>query len=55
MLVQDMQALGGLITLEDLAQYQPKARQVLRAKYQLDGHEWEVISSTAAQFRAEWR
>src|SRR5205823_6515264 len=45
MLVQDMQALGGLITLEDLAQYQPKARQVLRAKYELDGHEWEVISS----------
>jgi len=45
MLVQDMQGLGGLITLEDLAQYQPKSRPVLRAKYQLDGHEWEVISS----------
>ncbi|HXT24598.1 MAG TPA: gamma-glutamyltransferase [Candidatus Eisenbacteria bacterium] len=45
LLVQDMQGLGGLITLEDLAQYQPKARQVLRAKYELDGHEWEVLSS----------
>jgi len=45
MLVEDMQALGGLITMEDLAAYQPKARQVLRAKYALDGHSWEVISS----------
>jgi len=45
MLVQDMQALGGLITMDDLAQYQPKARQVLRAKYAVDGHNWEVISS----------
>jgi gamma-glutamyltranspeptidase/glutathione hydrolase len=44
-LVGDMQALGGLITMEDLAAYQPKARQVLRAKYTLDGHTWEVISS----------
>src|SRR5690242_21471716 len=45
MLVQDMQALGGLITLDDLAQYQPKLRPVLRAKYAVDGHNWEVISS----------
>jgi gamma-glutamyltranspeptidase / glutathione hydrolase len=45
MLVQDMQGLGGLITMEDLAGYQPKARQVLRAKYTVDGHNWEVISS----------
>jgi gamma-glutamyltranspeptidase/glutathione hydrolase len=45
MLVQDMQALGGLITMEDLAAYQPKVRQVLRAKYTVDGHQWEVISS----------
>src|SRR5262249_26283025 len=45
MLVQDMQALGGLITMEDLATYQAKARQVLRAKYTVEGHNWEVISS----------
>lgn len=45
MLVSDMSAMGGLITLEDLANYQPKARQALRAKYTYDGHNWEVISS----------
>lgn len=45
MLVSDMNALGGLITLDDLANYQPKARQVLRAKYEVDGHNWDVISS----------
>jgi gamma-glutamyltranspeptidase / glutathione hydrolase len=44
-MVQDMAALGGLITMDDLAQYQPKVREVLRAKYALDGHNWEVISS----------
>src|SRR5438128_8523827 len=36
MLVRDMAALGGLITMDDLAQYQPKVREVLRAKYALD-------------------
>src|SRR5260221_10752503 len=45
MLVSDMNALGGLITMEDLAQYQPKVREVLRAQYLLDGHNWEVLSS----------
>ena len=45
MLVRDMAALGGLITMDDLAQYQPKVREVLRAKYVLDGHNWEVLSS----------
>src|SRR5438477_5418182 len=45
MLVRDMSALGGLVTLEDLAQYQPKVREVLRAKYAIDGHAWEVLSS----------
>lgn len=45
MMVQDMNALGGLITLEDLAAYQPKVRQVLRAKYELEGHNWEVLAS----------
>jgi len=45
MLVQDMAALGGLIELDDLAQYQPKVRQVIRAKYEFDGHKWDVLSS----------
>jgi gamma-glutamyltranspeptidase / glutathione hydrolase len=45
MLARDMAALGGLITLEDLAQYQPKVREVLHANYTIDGHKWEVISS----------
>src|SRR5712671_2043224 len=45
MFVSDMTALGGLITMDDLARYQPKAREVLRAKYLIDGHNWEVLSS----------
>jgi gamma-glutamyltranspeptidase / glutathione hydrolase len=45
MLARDMSSLGGLITLDDLAQYQPKVRPVLRAKYSIDGHNWEVVSS----------
>jgi gamma-glutamyltranspeptidase/glutathione hydrolase len=45
MLAQDMNALGGLITMEDLSQYQAKPRAVLRAKYTIDEHNWEVISS----------
>src|SRR6266513_2802840 len=34
MLVDDMSRLGGLITLDDLAKYQPKIREVLQAKYE---------------------
>ena len=45
MLVREMTALGGLITLDDLAHYQPKIREVLRASYDLDCHKWEVLSS----------
>src|SRR5436189_1532945 len=45
MLVDDMFRLGGLITLDDLAKYQPKVREVLRAKYQSSGHAWEVLTS----------
>jgi gamma-glutamyltranspeptidase/glutathione hydrolase len=45
LLVRDMSALGGVITLEDLAQYQPKVREVLHAKYAIDGHAWEVLAS----------
>ncbi len=44
-LVEDMSRLGGLITLDDLAKYQPKVREVLRAKYDSNGHSWEVLTS----------
>lgn len=44
-IASDMSRLGGLITLDDLASYQPKVREVLRAKYQSDGHAWEVVTS----------
>src|SRR6266704_610825 len=44
-LVEDMSRLGGLITLDDLAKYQPKVREVLRAKYERNGHAWDVLTS----------
>ena len=44
-LVDDMSRLGGLITLDDLAKYQPKVREVLHAKFDSDGHSWEVLTS----------
>jgi gamma-glutamyltranspeptidase / glutathione hydrolase len=44
-IAEDMSKYGGIITLEDLANYQPKVREVLRAKYESDGHEWEVLTS----------
>jgi len=43
LLAGDMGALGGLITLDDLAHFQPKIRDVLHANYTLGGHRWEVI------------
>jgi gamma-glutamyltranspeptidase/glutathione hydrolase len=45
MLTHDMASLGGLITLDDLAHYQPKIREVLRANYTLNGQHWEVLSA----------
>jgi len=45
MLARDMAAFGGLITLDDLARYQPKIREVLRASYAIDAHHWEVLSA----------
>ena len=44
-IVDDMSRLGGLLTLEDLAKYQPKVREVLHAKYETGGHAWEVLTS----------
>jgi gamma-glutamyltranspeptidase / glutathione hydrolase len=45
MLVTDMQSNGGIITLDDLANYRPKIREVLRAQYQVEGHRWDVLTS----------
>ncbi len=45
MLARDMAAFGGLITLDDLAHYQPKIREALRAAYTIDAHRWEVFSA----------
>ena len=45
LIVADMAKSGGLITLEDLAAYKPRVREVLRAKYENGGHEWEVVTS----------
>lgn len=45
MLVRDMAASGGLITMEDLAHYQPKVREALHGSYTSDGQRWEVLSA----------
>ena len=45
MLVADMQSNGGIITLDDLANYRPKIREVLGAHYQIEGHRWDVLTS----------
>ena len=45
MIAADMAKSAGLITLEDLGAYKPRVREVLRAKYENGGHEWEVITS----------
>jgi gamma-glutamyltranspeptidase/glutathione hydrolase len=45
MLVTEMAKNGGLITMEDLANYKVKAREVLRAKYESGGHNWEVLTA----------
>jgi len=44
-LVDEVARMGGLLTHEDLASYQPKFREPLRAKYKINGSEWEVISA----------
>jgi gamma-glutamyltranspeptidase/glutathione hydrolase len=41
----DMAKYGGIVTLNDLARYQPKVREALRAKYDVEGHRWEVLTS----------
>ncbi|HUE44075.1 MAG TPA: gamma-glutamyltransferase [Candidatus Sulfotelmatobacter sp.] len=48
--VDDIAKSGGLITLDDLANYKPRVREVLRAQYSAndrDGsaHSWELLTS----------
>src|SRR5580692_10567177 len=48
--VDDITRNGGIITLDDLAQYKPKVREVLRAEYRINDredsvHSWEVLTS----------
>ena len=45
MLASDMATAGGLITMDDLAHYQPKIRDVLHGSYASDGRRWEVLSA----------
>jgi gamma-glutamyltranspeptidase/glutathione hydrolase len=44
-LTDEMQRMGGLVTLEDLAAYQPKIRTPLHASYDANGSRWELITS----------
>jgi gamma-glutamyltranspeptidase/glutathione hydrolase len=45
LLATEMSKNGGLITLEDLANYKVKVREVLHAKYESGGHNWEVLTA----------
>src|SRR6202521_4544404 len=45
MIAAEMAKNGGLITLEDLANYKVKVREVLHAKYKNGGHDWEVLTA----------
>lgn len=44
-IADEITRMGGLISEQDLAAFQPKLREPLRAKYKAGGAEWEVISS----------
>jgi gamma-glutamyltranspeptidase/glutathione hydrolase len=44
-LADEVGRMGGLLSREDLANYQAKLREPLRAKYSASGSEWEVIAS----------
>ena len=45
LLADEMSKNGGLVTLEDLANYKVRVREVLRAKYESGGHTWDVLTS----------
>jgi gamma-glutamyltranspeptidase/glutathione hydrolase len=41
----EMRQMGGIITLDDLANYEPKIREPLHASYDVNGSRWEIITS----------
>jgi gamma-glutamyltranspeptidase/glutathione hydrolase len=45
MIVADMQSNDGIISAEDLANYQPIIREIVKTHYQINGHRWDVLSS----------
>jgi gamma-glutamyltranspeptidase / glutathione hydrolase len=45
MLATEMAKNSGLITLEDLADYKVRVREVLHARYESGGHNWEVLTA----------
>lgn len=45
LLADEMAKNGGIVSLDDLANYKPKVREVLRAKYDSGGHSWEVLTA----------
>jgi len=44
-LADEMAKSGGIVSLEDLANYKPRVREVLHAKYDSGGHSWEVLTA----------
>lgn len=44
-LASEMHREGGLVSLEDLANYKAKIREPIFATYKSGGHDWQVISS----------
>src|SRR5919109_391543 len=45
LLADEMAKKGGIISLDDLANYKLKVREVLHAKYDSNGHSWEVLTA----------
>jgi len=43
LLADEMAKNGGILSLDDLANYKPKVREGLHAKYDSGGHSWEVL------------
>jgi gamma-glutamyltranspeptidase / glutathione hydrolase len=44
-IAKEMKQHGGIMTMDDLARYTPKTREVLRATYESGGHSWEVLTA----------
>ena len=44
-IARDMASFGGLITVDDLAHYQPKIREVLAANYTSNGQHWQILTA----------